>query len=282
MVTHATKVDPLMKTPDTCASPADTCMNSAVEVEMTDVCLQFDANERPVLEHVDLKVSKKEFISIIGRSGSGKSTLLKLAAGLLKPTRGKVSIAGKCVDEPHEEMAYVFQKPVLLEWRTVLENVLLPIELQRPIVDEDRKQAVNYLDLVGLGADAHKFPHECSGGMMSRVALARALLVQPRILLMDEPFAALDTLTKEELQVELARLHQRFEPTIMFVTHDIQEAVYLSDRVFVLGGQPARIVQALTIPFEHPRSPDLKFSPRFAQLCREIHEKLPRFGSGDR
>ncbi|MDQ0337431.1 NitT/TauT family transport system ATP-binding protein [Caldalkalibacillus uzonensis] len=246
-----------------------------MEVVINDVSLCFQ-KEKPILKHVNAKIDSQEFVSMIGKSGSGKTSLLKMIAGLMRPTEGEIEIGGEKVDSPRDEVTYVFQKPVLLEWRTLLENVLLPYELQGHVQEEQLSRAKEILDLVGLSQDMDKYPHECSGGMLSRVALARALITEPKILLMDEPFAALDALTKEQMQHELERLSQQFKPTTIFITHDIQEAVLLSDRVFVLGERPARIVAEYAIPFDRPRHHELKFEPQFTQLVRELYQEIER------
>lgn len=231
-------------------------------------------NEVPILEDLDLTVTAGEFVSVIGKSGSGKTTLLQMIGGLLPSTAGTIEIDGKTVIEPNDEVTYVFQNPVLLEWRTVLENVLLGHELKRSVKKEHIKRARHMLGLVGLNRNEHKFPHELSGGMMSRVALARALLAEPKILLMDEPFSALDTMTKEQLQLELMELSTKFKMTIVFITHDITEAVYLSDRVLLLGDEPAHVVGETVIPFPRPRPKTLKFEPEFIEITKSIYRQI--------
>jgi NitT/TauT family transport system ATP-binding protein len=245
-------------------------------VTLRDVGLQFENSYDPILQDVDLSVQKKEFVSIVGKSGTGKTSLLKMIAGLLLPTTGTVKIDNQVISEPRSEVNYVFQRPVLLEWRNLLENILLPIELHRKVGAEDVGRARDLLKLVGLSGDEEKFPHECSGGMLSRVSLARALLTNPEILLMDEPFSALDAITKEQLQLELAEISSRYQPTTVFITHDINEAVFLSDRVIVLGDQPARVIAEVQIPFDRPRRKELKFQPEFIQVMQRIHEYIEK------
>jgi NitT/TauT family transport system ATP-binding protein len=245
-------------------------------VALRNVGLQFENSNDPILQDVDLSVQKKEFVSIVGKSGTGKTSLLKMIAGLLFPTTGAVKIDNQVISEPRSEVNYVFQRPVLLEWRNLLENILLPIELHRKVGNEDIGRARDLLKLVGLSGDEEKFPHECSGGMLSRVSLARALLTNPEILLMDEPFSALDAITKEQLQLELAEISSRYQPTTIFITHDINEAVFLSDRVIVLGDHPARVIEEVQIPFERPRRKELKFQPEFIQVMQRIHESIEK------
>lgn len=249
------------------------------QVDLINIGLRFNKAAMPVLEHVNLRVEKGEFVSFIGRSGCGKTSLLQLIAGLTKPSEGQVRVGGHPVLEPRDEMTYVFQKPILLEWKNVLENVLLPFELKRRVTSDDREKAKEILSLVGLAGNEDKFPHELSGGMMSRVSLARALLTRPDVLLMDEPFAALDALTKGQMQGELAKLSHQFNPTVLFITHDIQEAVFLSDRILLMGGSPAQIVKEYAVPFSRPRQKELKFEKEFLELIKIIHDDIENIGS---
>jgi NitT/TauT family transport system ATP-binding protein len=239
-----------------------------------DIALQFKGEKAPVLDHINLQVQKGEFVSIIGKSGSGKTTLLQMIGGLLSPTKGDIVVLGQVIKEPLDEITYVFQKPVLLEWRTVLENVLMPIELKRRPKQEDRNKAKEVLALVGLADHIKKYPHELSGGMMSRVTLARAFMTEPEILLMDEPFSALDAMTKEQLQLELMKLTAQFSSTTIFITHDITEAAYLADRVVLLGDQPARVVRECQVPFSRPRPKRLKFDPSFTKVVKKLHDSI--------
>lgn len=251
------------------------------QVDLTNIGLRFNKAAMPVLEHVNLRVEKGEFVSVIGRSGCGKTSLLQLIAGLTKPSEGQVRVGGLPVLEPRDEMTYVFQKPILLEWKNVLENVLLPFELKRRVTPDDRGLAKEILSLVGLAGNEEKFPHELSGGMMSRVSLARALLTRPDVLLMDEPFAALDALTKGQMQGELAKLSHQFNPTVLFITHDIQEAVFLSDRILLMGGSPAQIVKEYAVPYSRPRQKELKFEKGFLELIKIIHDDIENMGSAE-
>jgi NitT/TauT family transport system ATP-binding protein len=241
-------------------------------IELQNIGLDF--GDRAIFKDINLNIEANEFISILGKSGTGKTTLIRMIAGLLEPTSGCVLVNGEAVTGPHKEMTYVFQKPVLLEWRNLLENILLPIELQRKVSHEDIVKAKEVLKLVHLENDQEKYPHECSGGMLSRASLARALYTNPKILLMDEPFAALDSITKEQLQLELTRIISIYHSTIIFITHDIQEAVFLSDRVVLIGDQNSNEVKEFTVPFKRPRHKALKFEQEFQQLVKNIYESL--------
>jgi NitT/TauT family transport system ATP-binding protein len=206
------------------------------------------------LHGIDLTVAEGEFLAVIGRSGCGKSTLLRLVAGLLPPTRGKVLIGGAPVIRPRRDVALMFQRPALLPWRSVLANVLLPVEMHGGPRALHRERARQLLDAVGLAGFHKRLPHELSGGMQQRVALCRALIQRPKILLMDEPFSALDALTREELAGQLQQVHMELRPTTVFVTHSIQEAVLLADRVAVLSERPGRVRHVLTVDIPRPRS----------------------------
>ena len=206
------------------------------------------------LRDVDLAVGEGEFVTILGPSGCGKSTLLKLAAGLLAPTRGRSEVAGAPVDGPNRDIGVAFQKPTLLPWRSVLDNVLLPSETagERGAVAERRAREL--LDLVGLRDFAGNYPNELSGGMQQRVGLARMLQRDPKLLLMDEPFAALDAMTREALTLELQRIWMRDRKSVLFITHSIPEAVMLSDRVLVMSARPGRVVEDFRVDIPRPRS----------------------------
>ncbi|OIJ14418.1 nitrate/sulfonate/bicarbonate ABC transporter ATP-binding protein [Anaerobacillus alkalilacustris] len=246
----------------------------ATIINCQEVGLQFDGGPNPILNNINLQIQAGEFVSIIGKSGSGKTSLLQMIGGLLTPSKGEIIVNGQNIMSPIDEMTYVFQKPVLLEWRNVLENVLLPIELKRRPNQVDRKKAEELLQPVGLAGHESKYPHELSGGMISRVTLARALLTAPKILLMDEPFSALDAMTKEQLQLELMELSVQFSTTVIFITHDLSEAVYLADRVVLLGKNPANIIREFSVPFQRPRLKDWKFEPSFTKIVKEIYDEI--------
>ncbi|WP_027346432.1 ABC transporter ATP-binding protein [Hamadaea tsunoensis] len=205
------------------------------------------------LTNVDLTITDGECVAVIGRSGCGKSTLLRLVAGLLTPSRGTVRIDGTPVTAPRPDVAMMFQRPALLPWRTVLQNVLLPTEIGGRRPGDPRDLAHELLALAGLRGFEKRLPHELSGGMQQRVALCRALVVRPAVLLMDEPFSALDALTRTELGEELQRVHMERGTTIVLVTHSIEEAVLLADRVVVLSPRPGRVREIVDVKIPRPR-----------------------------
>ncbi|MEV6846000.1 ABC transporter ATP-binding protein [Actinoplanes sp. NPDC051411] len=206
------------------------------------------------LQDINLTVGRGEFLTLIGRSGCGKSTLLNMIAGLLKPTAGEITIDGTPVTGPRRDVAMVFQRPALLPWRSVEKNVMLPAEIFGWRKTDVRERADRLLELTGLTAFRKRLPHELSGGMQQRVSLCRALIQQPTVMLMDEPFSALDALTREELAVELQRIHLEMQTTIVFVTHSIPEAVLLADRVAVLSSRPGRLAELVEIEIPRPRT----------------------------
>ncbi|MFI6073273.1 ABC transporter ATP-binding protein [Actinoplanes sp. NPDC051343] len=206
------------------------------------------------LRDINLTVGRGEFLTLIGRSGCGKSTLLNMIAGLLKPTSGEITIDGTPVTGPRPDVAMVFQRPALLPWRTVEKNVMLPAEIFGWRKAELTERADRLLELTGLTGFRKRLPHELSGGMQQRVSLCRALIQQPTVMLMDEPFSALDALTREELAVELQRIHLEMQTTIVFVTHSIPEAVLLADRVAVLSARPGRLSELVEIGIPRPRT----------------------------
>jgi len=226
------------------------------------------------LRKVTIDINPGEFVSFVGPSGCGKSTLLKLIGGLLEPSRGEIAVGGRRVSGPRRDIGVMFQTSVLFPWRTVLENVLLPIEvfgLERPSATE---KARGILQLVGLGGREAAYPRELSGGMQQRAALSRVLITDPRIILMDEPFGALDEFTRERMNVELLRIWSERGQTIIFVTHSINEAVFLSDRIVVMDTSPGRVVAVLDVPLPRPRSIEVMKSPEFARTAFEVREHL--------
>jgi NitT/TauT family transport system ATP-binding protein len=215
-----------------------------------------------------------ELVSLVGPSGCGKSTLLKILAGLL-PCEGKVQIGSPSHPfDPSRDVGMVFQAPLLLKWRRVLDNVLLPAEILGLPMAESRSRAKDLLGLVGLAGYEDKYPYELSGGMQQRAAIARALVHDPKLVLMDEPFGALDALTREKMNLELLRIWERARKTIIFVTHGISEAVFLGTRVVVLTAGPARMADNFTIDLPHPRTLDIKTHERFGQYSRRIYRLL--------
>jgi NitT/TauT family transport system ATP-binding protein len=204
------------------------------------------------IENVSFRVEEGEFVAVVGPSGCGKSTLLRMVAGLIPPSSGEVLRTGRTVSGPDKEIGIVFQSPVLLPWRTIRENIVLPAEF-RGEARAAAEQARALLALVGLDAFADRYPHELSGGMQQRAALARALVTDPTILLMDEPFGALDAMTREHMNLELLRLWTARRKTVLFITHSIAESVFLSDRVLVMTSRPGTLAATITIDLPRPR-----------------------------
>jgi NitT/TauT family transport system ATP-binding protein len=227
------------------------------------------------LREIELDVADGEFVAVLGRSGCGKSTLLRMIAGLLPTTAGEIRVSGERVTRPRRDIAMMFQRPALLPWRTVLDNVLLPVQIFGWRKSAHRARAHELLELTGLAGFEKRLPHELSGGMQQRVALCRSLIANPGVMLMDEPFSALDALTREELSGELQRIHMNNGATILFVTHSIDEAVLLADRVVVLSPRPGRIREIIDIKIPRPRT--LGRTAHLAEVARcsaELHELL--------
>lgn len=227
------------------------------------------------LQPVSFTVNPGEFLSFVGPSGCGKSTLLRIAGALLAPDTGSVSFQGRPLREPHPEIGVVFQKNNLMPWWTVLQNVLLPLRVQNNGIDATARQtALDLLHTVGLTGFENAYPKQLSGGMNQRVALARTLIQQPKLLLMDEPFGALDALNRERLNLELLRLHEAHHMTTVMVTHDIAEAVFLADRIFVLSERPGRILREIAVNLPRPRKLSQMADPHFGQLILQVREAL--------
>jgi NitT/TauT family transport system ATP-binding protein len=237
------------------------------------------SNGTRALEPVDLKIQPGEFVTLLGPSGCGKSTLLKMIAGLLAPTDGRILIWNKPIDKVESsghKLAFVFQEATLMPWSRVRANVRLPLDLQGDAKDEAEKR-VNYsLELVGLSKFADAYPRELSGGMQMRVSIARALVTQPDLLLMDEPFGALDEITRNKLDSDLLELWEKKKLTVVFVTHSIYEAVYLSTRVVVMAARPGRVVNQVNIDEPYPRGHDFRVSSQFAQYAKSLQDSLLR------
>ncbi|WP_228842407.1 ABC transporter ATP-binding protein [Halococcus agarilyticus] len=233
------------------------------------------------LEGIDLDVGDGEFVSVVGPSGCGKTTLLHLGAGILEPTAGSVDVAGTSVhseDHDRSEVGLVFQQPVALEWRTVKKNVMLPVQILKSngaiseSMDHYRERAEDLLSLVGLEGFENAYPNELSGGMQQRLTITQALIYDPSVLLMDEPFGSLDAMTKDELNVELLRIWEETEKTVLFITHDLNEAVFLSDKVVVLSSRPGQVVDTIDIDLPRPRTDETRGSDRFVELSTEVHQ----------
>jgi NitT/TauT family transport system ATP-binding protein len=250
-------------------------------VDLAGVSMTFNeggSGEVRALDDVDLQVEGREFISLIGPSGCGKSTLLRLVGDLLSPTAGSVSVNGRTAAEARIDREYgmVFQSATLLEWRKILPNVVLPLEIMGMSPAEREERGREMLDLVQLGGFVDHYPWQLSGGMQQRVAIARALAFKPSILLMDEPFGALDEMTRERMQMELLQIWQETHTTVLFVTHSIPEAVFLSTRVVVMSPRPGRVTEIIDIDLPQPRTLDTREDDRFYHLLTEVRESLRR------
>ena len=238
-------------------------------------------NGTVALKDANLEIAPGEFISLIGPSGCGKTTLLRLLADLIKPSAGTIRIGGKTPEEARKSRAYgyVFQAPTLMEWRTVLANVMLPLEVMNFPPPERKARAEQMLTLVGLEKFARHYPWQLSGGMQQRVSIARALAIDPQLLFMDEPFGALDEITRENLNLELLRLWRETGKTVIFVTHSIPEAVFLSTRIVVMTPRPGKIETVIPVDLPQPRTFETRETARFFELATEVREAL-RKGHG--
>ncbi|PHR26159.1 MAG: sulfonate ABC transporter ATP-binding protein [Desulfotalea sp.] len=245
-------------------------------LRLKNITLDFDplGKQQPILASINIEVPQGGFVSIVGSSGSGKSSILNLVAGLLEPTGGEIVINGKPNWKAREnrKIGFIFQQPVLFGWRNVLENIQLPGEILRK--QEIQDKAHEFIRLVGLEGYEKFYPHELSGGMQSRVSIARALSHHPDLLLMDEPFADLDELTRERMNIELLRIWKKTGTTIVFVTHSINEAAFLSDTVHVLGDKPAKVVESIKIPLSRPRSISMLDDLNYTSLVNHIRRTL--------
>ena len=237
-----------------------------------------DGNSTLAVENVTLDIRSGEFVSLVGQSGCGKSTLLSIIAGLIEPTQGQIRIDGQVVTRPYTNIGIVFQSDLLLDWRSVLGNVLFQFEMRGEDPRPFEKRARSLVASVGLDGFEKKHPFELSGGMRQRVSLCRALVHDPPLLLMDEPFGALDALTREQLQVDLQRIWQQSRKTVVFVTHSIAEAVFLSDRVVVMTPRPGRIREVLAIDLPRPRDLDVRESQAFNQYVRRVSRLFQEMG----
>ena len=236
------------------------------------------SGEVTALKGLDFEIYDGEFVSVVGQSGCGKSTLLKLLAGLLPYTAGSVELNGKPLRGPTREAAVVFQSPVLLPWRTVLDNVLLPIEFRKLPMASYRQSAVDLLEMVSLSEFAQRYPFELSGGMQQRAAIVRALVQDPQLLLMDEPFGALDAMTREQMNLELMRIWSQSRKTVIFITHSIAEAIFLSDRVIAMTARPGSIADVITIDLPRPRDLSVINTDRFGRYAARLRSLLDAQG----
>ncbi len=255
-------------------------MSDVPQIRLDDVDVRYRTRGGWVtaLQNISLDVPPRSFVSVVGPSGCGKTTLLKIVSGILRPSRGRVLVDGQSLDTAKLEgqFGFVFQRPLLLPWRTALDNVALSSEIVQKTRSRAERlaEARRWLGIAGLHGFEERHPHELSGGMQQRVSLCRALAFHPRILLMDEPFAALDEITREAMQGELLKIWAHVENTILFITHSISEAVLLSERVVILTARPGRVDEILDIPFPRPRTEDLRGRPEFTEIVQYIRSKL--------
>ncbi|MFF5258345.1 ABC transporter ATP-binding protein [Actinomadura viridis] len=272
-----------MSKPET-ETQTDPAAGAEAAVHVDEVAVRFRTRTRDVtaLREVSLDVPMGEFVSIVGPSGCGKSTLLKLVAGLLRPTTGTVRLRGDKVTGPRHDIGYVFQRAALLEWRSARRNILLQAEMRKMPSAQARRRADELIEMTGLRGFEDALPHELSGGMQQRVALCRALLHEPRVLLMDEPFGALDALTREQLNVEMNRIWRETGTTVLLVTHSIAEAAYLSNRVVVMSDRPGTIREIIDVdlPAERQYSPTMA-KPEFSRVTSRIRDLLGAGAAAD-
>jgi len=236
------------------------------------------SGEVTAVKGLDFEVYGGEFVSVVGQSGCGKSTLLKVLAGILPYTAGSVELNGKPLRGPTRDAAVVFQSPVLLPWRTVLDNVLLPIEFRRLPMPPYRQRALGLLEMAGISEFAQRYPFELSGGMQQRAAIVRALVQDPQLLLMDEPFGALDAMTREQMNLELIRIWSQSRKTVIFITHSIAEAIFLSDRVIAMTARPGSIADVITIDLPRPRDISVINTDRFGRYAAQLRSLLDARG----
>jgi NitT/TauT family transport system ATP-binding protein len=247
-------------------------MSAALTFEQAGLTYPTRRGSIEALANIDLTIAPGEFVAVLGPSGCGKSTLLKLASGLLHPSSGQVRLGERPVLGPSRHAGVVFQKPNLMPWRNVLSNVMMPAETLRLPMAPARQRAEDLLKLVGLGGYANNFPGELSGGMQQRVGIARMLLPDPDLLLMDEPFAALDALSREALTLELQRIWSEHRKSVLFITHSIPEAVFLADRVLVMSPRPGRIIEDFRPDLPRPRTLDTLNDPVFTAACHHLRK----------
>jgi NitT/TauT family transport system ATP-binding protein len=250
------------------------------DIEVDELTMVYPSASAPVhaLDQISFSIEPGEFVSVLGPSGCGKSTLLMLIAGLRRRTAGDVRVGGNSVDGPQTELGVVFQRDVLLDWRSNIQNVLLQIELRKLRPADYRERAQELLTSVGLGGFEDKRPYELSGGMRQRVAICRALVHDPPILLMDEPFGALDALTREQMMVDLESLWMQSRKTVVFITHSIPEAVFLSDRIVIMSPRPGRVHRIVEVGLPRPRSLDDLTSAEFNLRIQDVRDTFQEMG----
>ena len=251
--------------------------DGAVKLDVRDLSIYFD--DLHVLDDISFQLSEGDFVSLLGPSGCGKSTLLNLVAGLLAPTGGTITRDGIEVTAPGPDRSMVFQDDAVFPWYTVVQNVEYGLRVKGVEKRERREKAQGFIDLVGLSGREDAYPYQLSGGMRKRVDVARALAAEPDVLLMDEPFASLDAMTKTRLQAEFLKIWEDSRATVLFVTHDVEEALYLSERVFVMSTGPGRLFHQTDVPFPHPREESLRTSTEFQDHRAELIDALHRAGA---
>lgn len=241
-----------------------------LEAEQLSVVYQTSNGPITAMENVSLQLGSSDFVSVVGPSGCGKSTLIKVFSGLLNPTKGVVRLGGTSVDRPRGDVGIVFQQATLLPWKSVLDNVLVPVRALGLDLSVYKDKAMELLRLVGLEKYAKHYPNELSGGMQQRVGIARGLIHDPALLLMDEPFSALDTMTRDHMNIELQRIWMTTRKSALFITHSIPEAVFLSDRIAVMSAHPGTIIREIEVNLPRPRTLDTLADPEFNRLCAEL------------
>lgn len=255
-------------------------METVPAIQVRGVSKTFE-NGFHAMDSVDLTVQPGEFVSIVGVSGCGKSTLLRVIAGLIGASEGSVQVHGTDVLRPRRDVGLMFQKPALLDWKTALENVLVPVRLRRRVTTADIAEGKRLLDLFGLDGFAYRFPRQLSGGMQQRVALARLLMTGAPVRLLDEPFGAVDELTREHLNLQLLKVHEQGDSATVLVTHNIFEAVLLSDRIIVMTPRPGRIAADIRVPLPRPRSIEMMQTPEFQAIALEARNSLHPAGENE-
>jgi NitT/TauT family transport system ATP-binding protein len=260
-----------------------TARDAASGIELTGVSNTYGGGVGfvPSLRPLDFRIDEGEFFVVVGPSGCGKSTLLKMISGLLPPSTGEIKVEGVPVTKPHGNVGIVFQSAMLLPWRTVLGNVMLPIDMKRLPRDKYLPRARELLKTVGLAGFENKLPWQLSGGMQQRASICRALVHDPKIMLMDEPFGALDAMTREKMNVELQRIQRETGKTVLLITHSIPEAVFLADRILVMTERPGAIAAIYDVPLPRPRTLDIMADPLFVALTQTIRQHFSSQGTLD-